>query len=85
VAAACALGRLGRSEARPLLVRFLREQPSAELIDAIAPIADEEYVVLLGRVARARPDLSEAVLDALDAIDDPRAEKIAGQIGASQI
>jgi HEAT repeat protein len=80
VAAACALGRLGRSEVRPLLVRFLREQPSAELIDAIVPTADEECVVLLGRVARARPDLSEAVLDALDTVDDPRAEKIAGRI-----
>jgi HEAT repeat protein len=80
VAAACALGRLGRSEARPLLVRFLREQPSAELIDAIAPVADEECVVLLGRVARARPDLSEALLDALDTIDHPKAEKIADQI-----
>jgi uncharacterized protein YjbI with pentapeptide repeats len=80
MAAACALGRLGRSEARPLLVHLLREEPSAELIDAIAPIADEECIVLLGRAARTRPDLSEAVLDALDAIDHPRAEKIAGQI-----
>jgi HEAT repeat protein len=79
-AAACALGRLGRGEVRPLLIRFLRAEPSAELIDAIVPIADEECIVLLGRVGRARPDLSEAVLDALDAIDDPRAEKIAAHI-----
>jgi HEAT repeats len=79
-AAACALGRFGRSEARPFLVRFLREKPSAELIDAIIPIADEECIVLLGRVARAKPELSETVLDALDAIDHPRAEKIAAYI-----
>jgi hypothetical protein len=79
-AAACALGRLRRSEVRPLLVRFLREKPSPEIIDAIAPIADEECIILLGRVARARPDLSEAVRDALDTIDHPRAEKIAAQI-----
>jgi HEAT repeat protein len=79
-AAACALGRMRRSEVRPFLVRFLREKPSAEIIDAIAPIADEECIILLGRIARARPDLSEAVLDALDAIDHPRAEKIAAQI-----
>jgi HEAT repeats len=79
-AAACALGRLGRSEVRPLLVRFLRAEPSAELVDAIVPIADEECIVLLGRVARAKPDLSEEVLDALDAIDHPRAEKIAAQL-----
>jgi hypothetical protein len=74
------LGRLGRSEVRPLLVRFLRAEPSAELVDAIVPIADEECIVLLGRVARAKPDLSEEVLDALDAIDHPRAEKIAAQL-----
>jgi hypothetical protein len=77
VAAASALGRLGRSEVRPLLVRFLREKPSAELIDAIAPIADEECIILLGRLADACPDLSQAALDALDGIDHPRAEKLA--------
>ena len=80
MAAACALGRLGRREVRSFLLRFLREKPSAELIDAIAAIADEECIILLGRVADARPDLSQAVLDALDGIDHPRAEKIASQI-----
>jgi hypothetical protein len=51
-----------------------------EVIDAIAPLADEECVILLGRVAGAVPDLSGAVLNALDAIDHPRAEKIANAI-----
>jgi HEAT repeat protein len=83
MAAACALGRLGRREVRPLLLRFLREKPSTELIDATAPIADEECVILLGRVADARPDLSQAVLDALDGIDHPRAEGIAADIRES--
>ncbi len=58
----------------------LREEPTAELLDAIAPVADDECVILLGRVARAAPDLSEAVLDALDAIDHPWAEKIVNAI-----
>ena len=49
MAAACALGLMGRNEVRPLLTRYLREEPSAELIDAVAPIADEECVILLGR------------------------------------
>jgi hypothetical protein len=71
---------MGRSEVRPLLARYLREKPSVEVIDAMAPLADEDCVILLGRVARAAPDLSEAVLDALDAIDHPRAEKIANAI-----
>jgi hypothetical protein len=71
---------MGRSEVRPLLARYLREKPSVEVIDAMAPLADEDCVILLGRIARAVPDLSEAVLDALDAIDHPRAEKIANAI-----
>jgi hypothetical protein len=79
-AAACALGRMGRREVRSLLIRFLRTAPSAELVGAIAPIADEECIILLGRVARTVPHLTEAALDALDAIDHPRAEKIAADI-----
>jgi hypothetical protein len=83
MAAACALGLMGRNEVRPLLARYLREEPSAQLIDAVAPVADEECVVLLGRIARTMPDLSPAALDALDSIDHPRASRIAAEIGAS--
>lgn len=77
MAAASALGRMGRCEARSLLAGYLREQPSAELIDAIAPVADEDGIILLGRIARTMAGLSEAALNALDAIDHPRAERIA--------
>jgi HEAT repeat protein len=76
-AAACALGRLGRSEARAPLIALLREAPSGEVIDAVAPIADEECIVLLGRLGRQDRRLRAPVLDALDAIDHPRAEKAA--------
>src|SRR5216683_2859762 len=58
-AAACALGQMGQSEVRLLLARYLREKPSVEVIDAMAPLADEDCVILLGRIARAVPDLSE--------------------------
>ena len=81
MAAACALGLMGRNEVRPLLARYLREDPSAQLIDAVAPVADEECIVLLGRIARTMPDLSVAALDAHDAIDHPRALRIAAEIG----
>ncbi|HEX3417474.1 MAG TPA: hypothetical protein VHT21_13880, partial [Stellaceae bacterium] len=81
MAAACAVGRMGRDEVRPLLTRYLREEPSAQLIDAIAPVADEECIVLLGRIARTMSDLSQAALDALDSIDHPRASRIAAEIG----
>jgi hypothetical protein len=82
MAAACALGLMGRIEARPFLTRYLREEPSAELIDAVAAVADEECIILLGRIARTMPDLSQAALDALDSIDHPRASRIAAEIGA---
>jgi hypothetical protein len=81
MAAACALGLMGRNEVRPLLARHLREEPSAQLIDAVAPVADEECIVLLGRIARTMPDLSPAALDALVSIDHPRASRIAAEIG----
>jgi HEAT repeat protein len=81
MAAACALGAVGRNEVRPLLTRYLREEPSAQIIDAVAPVADEECIVLLGRIARTMPGMSAAALDALDAIDHPRALRIAAEIG----
>jgi hypothetical protein len=75
-AAACALGRMGRFEARPMLARLLRDAPSAEVIDATPAIADEACCVLLGRIARGRSALASLALDALHAIDNPRAERI---------
>jgi hypothetical protein len=83
MAAACALGLMGRTEVRPFLARYLREEPSAELIDAVAPVADEECIILLGRIARTMPDLSQAALEALDSIDHPHASRIAVEIGVS--
>jgi hypothetical protein len=81
MAAACALGLMGHNVARPLLARYLREEPSAQLIDAVSAIADEECIILLGRIARTLPDLMAAALDALDSIDHPRASRIAAEIG----
>ena len=83
IAAACALGRMGRLEARPILIRLLQEAPNAEMIDATPAVADEECCVLLGRIARDRPPLASLALDALNAIENPRAERIiAGIVGA---
>src|SRR5215472_8459360 len=75
--AAYALGRVGRSEARLLLLRLLREEPSIAVIDSISAVADEECLVILGRIARTRPDLADAALAALDNNGSPRAAKIA--------
>ena len=75
--AACALGQMGRIEARPTLVSLLREEPSEELIDAVSSVADEECIVLLGRIARSMPALSDVALDTLESIDHHRASAIA--------
>jgi HEAT repeats len=75
--AACALGRMGRHEARPLLLRLLREQPSAAVIDAVGGVADEDCIVVIGRIAHRDQALANAALAVLEAIASPRAMKIA--------
>jgi HEAT repeat protein len=72
-AAACALGRMGRVEARDHLKRCLNERPSMRVIEAVAGVADEEAVVFLARIGRARPELASSILSALDEIDNTRA------------
>ena len=78
--AACALGRLGRSDARPALKQLLRERPSKDVVELVSAIADEECMVLLGRLARTTPDLADAAIDALESIDHPRASAIAAAV-----
>ncbi len=84
-AAACALGRMGRREALPTLARLLRGDPSAVVIDAVTTVADEDCVILLGRIARTRPDLAELVRDALAVIAHPRARQLLVSLPAGQI
>jgi hypothetical protein len=80
IAALCALGGMGRTEARPALKRLIREAPSAEMIDALASVADEEGVILLARVGRERPDLATVVLSGLEGIENPRAKTAASAL-----
>jgi HEAT repeat protein len=77
IEAACALARLGRPESCPSLKRLLTEAPSTRVIEAVPPVADEECVVLLGRIARsASSELAAAARDALDATEHPLAAKL---------
>ncbi|MEK4031805.1 HEAT repeat domain-containing protein [Methylocystis sp. IM3] len=78
--AACALGRHGRHEARDVLKNLLRRAPTPTVVEAIAPVADEECIVLLGRLARTGGGLAKAALDALSGIDDPLALKISDEL-----
>jgi HEAT repeat protein len=81
LAAACALGRIGDGAARPALLRALRQQPSREVVEAVAGIPDEEVLVLLGRTAQTRQDLAGLIREVLDGVDHPLAAKIEARIG----
>ena len=83
-AAACALGRMGRREALPALSRLLREAPSETVIDAVSAVADEDCVILLGRLARTRPELASPASDALSVIDHPRARQLRQSLPAGR-
>jgi len=72
-AAAIALGQMGRREAMPVLLRMIRSAPVAETIDALASIADDDCFVELGRLAERQPNLRDAVCEALEGLDHPRA------------
>ena len=76
-AAACALGRMGRVEARIHLKRYLAQRPSGRVVEAVAAVADDEAIVLLARVGRARPDLALSIISALEEIDNARAASAA--------
>ena len=83
IEAACALGRMGRAEALPVLRQALRQAPGLRVIEAVPPVADEECVVLLGRLARgSAQDLATAAADALEAVEHPLAARLIGQLQA---
>jgi HEAT repeat protein len=72
-AAAISLGQMGRREAMRVLLRMIRSAPVAETIDALASIADDDCFVELGRLAERQPNLRDAVCEALEGLDHPRA------------
>lgn len=80
LAAACALGRMGKSEARVALKRRLEERPSQRVIEALAGVADEDSIVFLARLGRLRPDLADCVLASLDDIEHARASSAASAL-----
>ena len=73
IASACALGRVGHNEALRPLKRYLAERPSRRIIEALARVADEEAIVLLARTGRARRELTNSVISALEHIESPKA------------
>jgi hypothetical protein len=81
-AATCALGLMGRNEARSGLQQLIRDRPSADVIDAVATLGDEDAIALLARLGRTRPELAPTVLLALDAMEHPRADRAAAALRA---
>ena len=67
-----------------MIKNLLRQAPSPDVIEAAVSIADEECVVLLGRIARTAPALADIALEALESIDHPRAESIAASVRAAR-
>jgi hypothetical protein len=72
-AAAVTLGEMGRREAMPHLKRLVQTTPSAEAVEALVEIADDDCFVLLGRIVETQANLRQIVCQALDGVDHPRA------------
>ena len=79
-ATAITLGRQGDRAARDFLVNALRNETSADVIDAIAGIPDDDIVVELGRCAAAQPVFRAEILSSLREMDDPRAAAAARRL-----
>jgi hypothetical protein len=68
---------MGRVEALIYLKRYLTERPSGRVVEPVAGAADDEAIVLLARVGRARPDLAHSIISTLEEIDSTRAASAA--------
>ena len=79
-AAACALGRSGRHEAHGRLLKSVVQVPTVELILAVAVVADDDDVVLLGRLAVSHPSFRGPILSALDGMETERAAVVAAGV-----
>jgi hypothetical protein len=76
IAAACALGDIGRVEARPVLMAALKTSPSVAVIGSAANVADEALLVQLGKLAREADRFHDAVVEALDDCDSALAASL---------
>ncbi len=83
-AAAVTLGRLGRANAKPVLLEELRRDPAGEIVTALSGIADDDIAVHLGRCDEAYPALAETVAVGLEEMETALSLKIARRIRAGQ-
>ncbi len=74
------MGKLGHKKAKKGLLADLEENPTCQIVLALAAIADEDVITHLGRCALKNGSLKTLILDELLALEDPRAVKVVGQI-----
>ncbi len=82
--AALAMGKRGDAGAREALIGELGRNPSSEVIEALALVADDDVVVHLGRCAARHPALAGTVLGILRDMECVRAERLAGRLEAGR-
>ncbi len=79
-AAAIALAQRGDAAGRDVLLAELAHTPSAETIEALGAIGDDDAIVGLGRCAMRRPDFAAFVIAVLRDLRDPRADRLAARL-----
>lgn len=75
--AAIALAEAGEPVAIPSLLQEMRMRPSRAGLEALGFFVDEDVVIALGQIARQHPDWCSVVLEVLEMIDHPMAQRVA--------
>jgi hypothetical protein len=71
---------MGRIKALGHLKGHPLERPSRRIVEAMAGVADEEAIVFLAHIGRARREPTESAISALEEIESPRALDAAGAL-----
>ena len=76
-AAAIALAEAGEPVAKASLLQEMRMRPSRSGLEALSSFVDEDVVIALGQIARKHPEWCSVVLELLEMIDHPMAQRVA--------
>ena len=76
------MGMRGDAEAREPMVGELERNATAEVIEALAGIGDDDAIMHLGRCAENRPAFAENVLGALRDVETAKAERLVQRLEA---
>ena len=77
------MGIRGDAAAGERLVEELERNPTAQVIEALPGIGDDDTVVHLGRCAVRHPALAESVLNALRDMGSAKAERMVRRLEAA--